>query len=108
MRITKSAIGFLGHRAVDKKCEVDIGDKARNIKDKFEKGEVYCKDEARDDSHYNEDSAVFEQGKFVHWNITKIASSLLYDYKNCYSQGSERSPDHYSWKWMPKRLHHRR
>lgn len=53
---------FKGIRAVDKKVDVDIGDKARNIKDKFEKGEIYQKEE---DSHFTEDSAVFELGKFI-------------------------------------------
>lgn len=58
---------FKGVRAVDKKVEVDIGDKARSIKDKFEKGEIYQKDESKEDGHFNEDSAVFEQG-----NINRI------------------------------------
>ncbi|XP_055313593.1 uncharacterized protein LOC129574936 isoform X8 [Sitodiplosis mosellana] len=47
-------------RASNKKPDVDIGDKARSIKSKFENGEVF-KDEQ---SHLNQidDSAVFEHG----------------------------------------------
>lgn len=49
----------IGIRAVDKKSEVNIGDKAKSIKNKFETGEVF-KDEV---SHqHTEDVAVFEQG----------------------------------------------
>lgn len=48
-----------GIRAVDKKTEVNIGDKAKSIKNKFETGEAF-KDEV---SHqHTEDVAVFEQG----------------------------------------------
>lgn len=52
----------IGIRAVDKKSEVNIGDKAKSIKNKFETGELY-KDEI---SHqHTEDVAVFEQGLIV-------------------------------------------
>lgn len=50
----------IGIRAVDKKSEVNIGDKAKSIKNKFETGELY-KDEI---SHHTEDVAVFEQGLY--------------------------------------------
>ncbi|XP_031616611.1 DNA ligase 1 isoform X3 [Contarinia nasturtii] len=47
-------------RASNKKPDVDIGDKARSIKSKFENGEVF-KDE-QNHSHQIDDSAVFEHG----------------------------------------------
>lgn len=52
---------------MDKKPDVDIGDKAKSIKDRFEKGEVFNNDE-NDGNHYkpqDEDMAVFEQGKLI-------------------------------------------
>lgn len=57
---------FLGVRSVDKKPDVDIGDKAKSIKDRFEKGEIFNIDEsdgsANHNKHQDEDMAVFEQG----------------------------------------------
>lgn len=62
-----------GVRAVDRKPDMDIGDKARTIKDLFEKGKVYNDD--NDDNvdgkngvnhkslQDDDDRAVFEQGK---------------------------------------------
>ena len=62
-----------GMRAVDKKPELDIGDKARSIKDRFEKGEIFRCDEAEpingQINHYtkvqDEDLTVFIQGKLI-------------------------------------------
>ncbi|KAJ6641942.1 LIM domain-containing protein WLIM2a [Pseudolycoriella hygida] len=53
-----------GVRSVDKKPDVDIGDKAKSIKDRFEKGEIYNNDEndSNHHKHQDEDMAVFEQG----------------------------------------------
>lgn len=55
-----------GIRAVDRKPDMDIGDKARTIKDLFEKGEVFKDDESDGVNHKlaqdEEDRAVFEQG----------------------------------------------
>lgn len=51
---------------MDKKPDVDIGDKAKSIKDRFEKGEIFNNDENGDSNNYkhqDEDMAVFEQGK---------------------------------------------
>lgn len=54
----------VGVRSVDKKSEVDIGDKAKSIKDRFEKGEVFNEEnEGNHYKHQDEDMAVFEQGK---------------------------------------------
>lgn len=52
----------IGIRACNKKPDVDIGDKARSIKTKFENGEVF-KDE-QNYIHQVDDSAVFEHGIF--------------------------------------------
>lgn len=49
-----------GVRASDKKPDVEIGDKARSIKNKFENGEVFR--EETNHSHPVDDSAVFEHG----------------------------------------------
>lgn len=50
---------------MDKKPDVDIGDKAKSIKDRFEKGEYFTNDETETNNYKNqdEDMAVFEQGK---------------------------------------------
>lgn len=49
---------------MDKKPDVDIGDKAKSIKDRFEKGEVFNDDnESNHHKHQDEDMDVFEQGK---------------------------------------------
>lgn len=60
---------FLGIRAVDKKPDMDIGDKARSIKDRFEKGQIFNNDEDEIDGQQHqraqeEDMAVFEQGLY--------------------------------------------
>lgn len=47
-------------RASNKKPDVDIGDKARSIKSKFENGEVF--EEKQNHSQQIDDSAVFEHG----------------------------------------------
>ena len=61
-----------GVRAVDKKPDMDMRDKARSIKDRFEKGEIYRNgddetEEINGQTHNHklqeDDSAVFEQGK---------------------------------------------
>lgn len=58
-QIEFNSLNSTGVRAVDKKSEVNIGDKAKSIKNKFESGEAY-NDEI---SHqHTEDVAVFEQG----------------------------------------------
>lgn len=46
--------------AVDKKTELDIGDKARSIKSKFETGELFKDDTAH--QYQREDKAVFDYG----------------------------------------------
>ncbi|XP_037045566.1 uncharacterized protein LOC119081000 isoform X2 [Bradysia coprophila] len=52
-----------GVRSVDKKHDVDIGDKAKSIKDRFEKGEIFNEEnEGNHHKHQDEDMAVFEQG----------------------------------------------
>lgn len=51
----------IGVRASNKKPDVDIGDKARSIKSKFENGEVY--EEKQNHSQQIDDSAVFEHGE---------------------------------------------
>lgn len=53
-----------GIRASNKKPDVDIGDKARSIKSKFENGEVF-KDEQNHTQQQIDDSAVFEHGIIV-------------------------------------------
>ncbi len=53
----------VGVRSVDKKPDVDIGDKAKSIKDRFEKGEIYNNDENESNhNHKHQDEDVFEQG----------------------------------------------
>lgn len=54
-----------GVRSVDKKPDVDIGDKAKSIKDRFEKGEIHNNEENEGNQykHQDEDMAVFEQGE---------------------------------------------
>lgn len=51
----------IGVRASNKKPDVDIGDKARSIKSKFENGEVF--EEKQNHSQQIDDSAVFEHGE---------------------------------------------
>lgn len=91
----------IGVRAADRKVEVDIGDKARDIKDKFEKGEVYHKDDEREDIHFNEDSAVFEQGTLnlfrFYFCICFIPNILVVPV-----QVLGRNPVRSSWKWTRK------
>lgn len=53
---------YVGVRASNKKPDVDIGDKARSIKSKFENGEVY-REEQNHSAIQIDDSAVFEHGK---------------------------------------------
>lgn len=50
---------------MDKKPDVDIGDKAKSIKDRFEKGEIFNNEENEGNQykHQDEDMDVFEQGK---------------------------------------------
>lgn len=64
-----------GVRASDKKPEVDIGDKARSIKSKFENGEVF-KDEPNHPHTTVDDSAVFEHGE----QLTKHFSIFNWKY----------------------------
>lgn len=52
----------IGVRASDKKTDVDIGDKARSIKTKFENGEVYEEKHSHSQQQID-DSAVFELGE---------------------------------------------
>lgn len=49
---------------------MDIGDKARSIKDRFEKGQIFNNDEDEIDGQQHqraqeEDMAVFEQGSYI-------------------------------------------
>lgn len=63
--IYRSVQHLIGVRSTDKKPDVDIGDKAKSIKDRFEKGEIYNNEENESNQykHQDEDMAVFEQGK---------------------------------------------
>lgn len=69
-----------GIRSVDKKPDLDIGDKARTIKDKFEKGEAFLSDEecSPQNKPQDEDILVFEQGTLYRHFTVNLCLTTLY------------------------------